>query len=338
MIQPRLPGVILTLGFSLVLSTMTSAAEPIVIAHRGASGYLPEHTLEAVAMAHAQGAHYIEQDVVLSKDGVPVVLHDVQIDAVTDVARRFPERKRPDGRWYALDFTLAELQTLKVTERINPRTGEPVSSKRFPVGLGTFRIPTLEEELEFISGLNQSTGRIVGIYPEIKAPAWHREQGVDPSPIVLATLARFGYEDKDDPCYLQCFDFEEVRRIREDLGYRGRLVQLLGSPRGPNGVSPTSPEGLDQLARNVDGIGPALPLVLRQSEHGGYQATDLVRLAHERKLEVHPYTIRADALPPGLEGPEELFRLVFDVAGVDGVFTDHPDQGVGYLRRRDRQP
>ena len=109
-------------------------AQKIVIAHRGASGYLPEHTLAAVAMAHAMDADYVEQDVVLTKDAVPVVLHDIHIDAISDVAKRFPDRKREDGRYYAIDFTLAEIKQLKVTERFDPKNGQPIFEGRFPLG------------------------------------------------------------------------------------------------------------------------------------------------------------------------------------------------------------
>ena len=115
------------------------AAAKIVIAHRGASGYLPEHTLPAIAMAHAQGADYLEQDVVLSKDNVPMVLHDIHIDTVTDVARRFPDRKRADGRYYALDFTVAELKQLNASERFDPKHRR----RRLPVALpGRARAPS----------------------------------------------------------------------------------------------------------------------------------------------------------------------------------------------------
>ena len=134
----------------MVFATLAAAAAqaaPIVIAHRGASGYLPEHTLEAKALAHGQAADFIEQDVVLTKDDVPVVLHDVHLDAVCDVADRFPERRRDDGRFYALDFTLAELRTLRFSERRDPQTGRQVFPGRFPAGTGTFRIATLAEEL-----------------------------------------------------------------------------------------------------------------------------------------------------------------------------------------------
>lgn len=310
------------------------AEGPVIIAHRGASGYLPEHTLEAVAMAHAQGADFIEQDVVLSKDRVPVVLHDVQIDAVTDVARKFPDRKRTDGRWYAIDFTLDELKTLNVTERTNPRTGVATFPKRFPVGRGTFRIPTLEEELQLIEGLNASTGRRAGIYPELKSSAWHRQQGAELAPVVLEVLSRYGYNDKAAPCYVQSFEFEEVRKLRETSKYKGRVVFLLGGRGGANGLNPTTSEGLAEIAKFADGIGPAIPLVIGKAANGAYEATDLVKLAHAAKLEVHPYTIRADVLPEGLDSPAEIYRLLFEVAGVDGVFADHPDLGVQFLRGR----
>src|SRR5262249_9286805 len=151
------------------------------------------HTLEAKALAHGLGADFIEQDLVLSKDDVPVVLHDVHIDTVTDVATRFPDRKRADGRFYALDFSLAELKQLRVTERFNVRTGQPVFPQRFPAGKARFEIATLEDELQLLQGLNRSTGRVAGIYPELKAPKWHRDQGHDISRIVLPILARYGY-------------------------------------------------------------------------------------------------------------------------------------------------
>ena len=180
------------LGWFLCVAGVAVAAEtrPIVIAHRGASGYLPEHTLAAKAYAHALGADFLEQDLVLTKDDVPVVLHDIYLDTVTDVAVRFPERKRADGRFYVLDLTLAELKQLRVTERFNAKSGARVFAGRFPAGQAEFRVSTLEEELQLIQGLNRSTGRAVGIYPEIKQPQWHRAHGHDISKIVLPLLAR----------------------------------------------------------------------------------------------------------------------------------------------------
>jgi glycerophosphoryl diester phosphodiesterase len=324
-----------------------AASPKLIIAHRGASGYLPEHTLAAKALAHAMGAHFLEQDVVLSRDDVAIVLHDVCLDTVTDVATRFPDRRRADGRCYAIDFTLAELKQLRVTERFNPKTGQPVFKDRFPLWQGSFEIPTLEEELQFIRGLNRSTGRAAGIYPEIKAPAWHRAQGKDISAVVLPLLARHGYRTKTDRCYLQCFDFAELKRIRRDLGYRGRLVQLLGEGRDEESGTDydflRSGPGLEQLARVADGIGPSLNQVVTARADGSLQVTALAKQAHALKLEVHPYTVRADALPRQVSSLDTLLRALFVDAEVDGVFMDHPDRGVALLRalagpRRSRRP
>jgi glycerophosphoryl diester phosphodiesterase len=320
-----------------VTKTSGVAAEKIVIAHRGASGYLPEHTLAAKAVAHAMGADYIEQDVVLSKDGVPMVLHDIQIDTVTDVAQAFPDRARADGRFYAIDFTVDELQSLSVMERAD-RAGEPAFPGRFPRGASSFQIPTLAEEIELIQGLNLSTGREAGIYPEIKAPAWHRAEGQDISAIVLSVLADYGYADADDLIHLQCFDWNETKRIRHELGFRGKLVQLLGendwaeAPDVDYAALQTK-EGLAAIADVADGIGPWLRHVVTGADHRGRPLiTDLVENAHAHGLAVHPYTFRADALPDYADSLEEALRIFLVEAGVDGVFTDFPDRAVAFLR------
>jgi glycerophosphoryl diester phosphodiesterase len=324
----------------LIASLSLQAQEPsrIAIAHRGASGYLPEHTLEAKAAAHAMGAHFIEQDVVLSKDDVPVVLHDIHLDTVTDVAARFPGRAREDGRFYALDFTLADIKTLRVHERVDHKTGKPAYPKRFPVGKSTFEVPTLEEELQLIQGLNQSSGRVAGIYPEIKQPAWHRKQGRDISAIVLPLLRKYGYEDKDDLCFVQCFEFSEVKRLREELGWKGRLIFLMGggSKKGDDGTDYArlrTPEGLAEVAKFADGIGPAISSVITGKTKAERKITTLVTDAHAAKLAVHPYTLRVDDLPSCVDSAEELQHLIFDEARVDGLFTDFPDVTVRWLAR-----
>lgn len=329
----------------LVLAAVGSAAAAggIAIAHRGASGYLPEHTLAAKAVAHAMGADYVEQDLVLSRDGVPVVLHDLHLDAVTDVAAVFPGRARADGRHYAIDFTVDELKRLRVTERIHPRTGRAVYPARFPPGASSFRIATFAEAIELVQGMNRSTGREVGIYPEIKAPAWHREQGHDISRTVLDVLRAYGYTGREDPVYLQTFDWNEARRLRLELGYEGRLVQLIGE-RGW-GVAPgtdfrflLSPAGVAAIAEVADGIGPWLPQVVAGVDaRGRPRITDLVATAHAHGLEVHPYTLRADALPAWAGSLEDAMRVLFCEAGVDGIFTDFPDRAAAFLRR-ERQP
>lgn len=309
--------------------TAVSAA-PIVIAHRGASGYLPEHTLEAKALAHAQGAQFVEQDVVLTKDDVPVVLHDVYLDAVSDAATVYPDRARDDGHHYALDFTLAELRKLTLSERRDPATGAQVYPGRFPAGAGVpFRIATLDEELAFLAGLDASSGRRTGIYPEVKRPEWHRAQGHDISPLVLAVLEKHGFTTRADACYLQCFDADEVRRIRHELGWRGRLVQLVGEPPSGAELDPLlAAETLAALASVVDGIGPPITRVI--DRHG--RSTGLVEAAHAAGLVVHPYTFRVDRLPVFATSADAALDALFGVARVDGLFSDFPDACVNWLR------
>jgi len=201
---------------------------------------------------------------------------------------------------------------------------------------GSFQIPTFEEELQFIQGLNRTTGREAGIYPEIKAAAWHREQGQDLSRIVLAVLERYGYRTKADKVFLQCFEYPEVKRLRNELGYRGRLIQLLADAKssrpGTDFAFLTSRAGLEELAKVADGIGPSLGQVIASECNGHFNLTDLVKTAHEFKLLVHPYTIRTDALPAGVTSGEELFHACLVEAGADGVFTDQADRGVAFLR------
>ena len=168
---------------------------PIVIAHRGASGYLPEHTLEAKALAYAMKPDYIEQDVVMSKDDHLIILHDRYLDRVSDVAQKFPHRARKDGRYYAIDFTLAEIKSLQVTEGFTyTKQGKKVMTHphRFPLGKSSFQVATLAEEIELIQGLNQTLGYNVGLYPEIKAPWFHRHEGKDISLAVLKMLKAYG--------------------------------------------------------------------------------------------------------------------------------------------------
>lgn len=314
-----------------------AAPGPLVIAHRGASGYLPEHTLASKAMAHGQGADFIEQDLVLSKDDVPVVLHDVHIDTVTDVAKVFPERNRADGRFYALDFTVAELKRLRVSERFNTQTGARVLPGRFPAGLAEFRISTLEEELQLIQGLNQSTGRVAGIYPELKQPKWHREQGRDISKVVLPILARYGYAAKSDACFVQCFEWEELKRIRGEFAWAGRLVLLIEgdatSDDGTNYDEVCKPAGLKMIAQVVDGIGPPIGRIVMWNRTGVAAVTALVKDAHAAGLKVHPYTIRVDALPANCASTDALHAALFRDARVDGAFTDFTDVTRAWVAR-----
>ena len=319
--------------FALLLLSLggLAAAEPrpLIIAHRGASGYLPEHTLAAKALAYGQGADFLEQDVVLSKDGVPVIFHDTHIDTTTDVAKKFPGRQRADGRFYALDFSVAELKQLNVTERFNPKTGKAAFPKRFPVGVGSFQVVTLEEEIQFIQALNRSTGRNVGLYPELKAPAWHRKEGRDLSATVLPLLRKYGYDAKDSACYLQCFEYAEIKRLRGELGWSGKLIMLLGGKgKGPGETDFTylqTDAGLAELAQLVDGIGPPISSYVAGKTPAERQVTDLAARARKAGLKSHPYTLRADELPKCVTSVDELLSALFTEAKVDGLFTDFPD-------------
>lgn len=300
-----------------------SVASQLVIAHRGASGYLPEHTLESAILAHAQGADYIEQDLVLSMDHVPVVLHDIHLETVTDVEQVFPDRNREDGRYYALDFTLAELKQLRVHER-QTQDGQQVFPGRF-AGQSQFRIATFEEQIALIQHLNRQLGTHTGLYPEIKSPAWHRQQGADISAIVMAVLNKHQLNGKDKRIIVQCFDFAETQRLRNELGYRGTLVQLLAENSWGESTSDydylKSSKGLDDIAKVADGIGPWIPQLL---DVGTGQPTALVSNAKQAGLLIHPYTLRNDQLPEGMT-PAQLVNLLFNTLSVDGVFTDFPD-------------
>lgn len=329
----RLKNLSVLLGLILACTVLLPVSaqddtRPLVIAHRGASGYLPEHTLEAVAMAYALGADYIEQDVVLTRDDVPIVIHDIVLDTVTNVAEVFPDKARRDGRYYAIDFTLAEIKQLKVHERTAPDTGRAAFPDRFPLesSIG-FEIPTLEEEIVMIQGLNRSTGRDVGIYPELKEPAFHTQEGKDIGPIVLALLSDYGYTTRSDNVFIQCFDPAYTRYLRENLATDLKVVQLISGRQ----TNLTTPDGLAQIAQYADGIGPSMALVFSFNNRGEVQYTPLLEDAHALGLDVHPYTWRADSLPSNTKSFNQLLEAAFVSADVDGVFTDQTDLVVAFI-------
>lgn len=333
-------------------SGIAAANEKIVIAHRGASGYLPEHTLPAKAMAYAQGADYLEQDLVMTKDDQLVVLHDHYLDRVTDVADRFPDRARKDGRFYAIDFTLAEIKSLKFSEGFEIKDGKKVQTfpGRFPMGKSDFRVHTFEEEIEFIQGLNHSTGKNIGIYPEIKSPWFHHQEGKDIAARTLEVLKKYGYTRKQDKVYLQCFDADELKRIKNVLepkmGMDLKLVQLIAETdwnetqqKQADGTWVNysydwmfKPGAMQQIAKYADGIGPDYHMLIADSSTPGHiKATAIVKEAHASHLQVHPYTVRADQLPPYASNVNQLYDALYKQVGVDGLFTDFPDKAVKYL-------
>ncbi len=320
---------------SIAFSTEPSKEDKIIIAHRGASAYLPEHTMEAYAFAYAQGADYLEPDLVLTKDGVPIALHDLALSSTTDVARRFPDRARANGQFYAIDFTLAEIKQLKVKERVNHETEEQVYPMRWRNRHEAihFRVPTLKEVIELVQGLNESTGRDVGIYPEIKSAAWHIAQGYEFERILMDVLEEYGYTLPKHNVIVQSFSPESLIRLRR-MGSELTLVQLI---RGEGEVydEMVTVEGLDRILEYANGIGPS---VARLFDSDGTPVHNhfLVKEASKRGLIVHPYTMRADDLPGYVASYEELLEKVFFQAGADGVFTDHPDLTVRFLKERAR--
>lgn len=308
----------------ILLFSSSLLANPIVIAHRGASGYLPEHTIAAKSMAYAMGVDFIEQDVVLTKDNVPIVIHDTHLDTISDVANQYPDRARDDGRFYAIDFKLEEIKKLNVTERINLKTKSAVFPQRFPISKSSFRISTLAEEIELIQGLNQSMGKNVGLYTEIKAPAWHLKEGRDISKITLDVLAKYGYKEKEHDVFVQCFDAAELKRIKTELNCKMKLVLL---------VEPKTQVDLKEVAKYADGIGPSLSRILSISTDGKIENTSFVADAHKEGLIVHPWTFRKDELPKGVN-VWTFMNSLFNVAKIDGIFSDFPDITAKFLKER----
>ncbi|MGF1902292.1 glycerophosphodiester phosphodiesterase [Aliivibrio sifiae] len=346
-----LPLSILTLVFSTWVN-----ADPLVIAHRGASGYLPEHTLEAKTLAYAMKPDYIEQDVVMTKDDQLVMLHDHYLDRVTDVAERFPSRARDDGRYYAIDFTLAEIKSLRVTEGFNvDEKGDKVAGypNRFPMWKSSFTVPTLAEEIELIQGLNQTLGYDIGLYPEIKAPWFHRHEGKDISKAVLKVLKEYGYDSKEDKIYLQSFDPIELKRINDELlpamKMDLKLVQLIAytdwnetmTYRGEV-AEPYSydwmfqSDGMAKVAVYADGIGPwKSMLVDDESTKDNIIIKPLMKQAKDASLVVLPFTFRAepDRIAAYATSFEDMLDVFYNKVKVDGIFTDYPDKAVSFLNK-----
>lgn len=307
--------VVLTLALLLAASGAALAADKIVIAHRGASGYVPEHTLEAYALAYGLGADYIEQDLVFTKDGHFICLHDIHLEATTNVEEVFPDRKRDDGRWYAADFTLDEVKQLRAHERI---------PKRFPIGASKFEVPTFEEAIELIQGLNKTTGRDVGIYPELKEPSWHRKAGLPMEEAFLEIVTRYGYKGKEARIFVQCFEAGPLKTMRRDLKSELPQILLIGNDRGTDAL--TSDDGLKAVAEYADGLGPDKMRVERDP--------DMVQRAHAHHLLVHPYTVRADSLPSKYATMEDELERLYVVCDVDGLFTDFSDRAVKFLEAK----
>ncbi|MDV6315646.1 glycerophosphodiester phosphodiesterase [Idiomarina sp. HP20-50] len=299
------------------------------IAHRGASGYLPEHTQASTVMAHGLGADYIEQDVQLSRDGVPIVLHDETLGHVTNVSEVFPEKHRPDGKYYVVDFSLEELKQLTVVAR--HKDYELVYPKRFSHPDIRFPIQTLDEQIKLIQELNRVRNVSTGIYVELKSPRWYQQQGYDVTAAVMSVLAKNGYQDRrPTPVYLQSFDPEVLRRLKREFNWDFPLIQLVGDNEwGTTDIDYSTMRtaaGLESVKSYAEGVGLWLNHVLTGvTENGEPEWSSVIKSAEEKELSVHVYTLRADDLPKGVKSHAQL-RQWLKQAGVDGVFTDFPDK------------
>ena len=331
--------IVVLLSIVLPVSVSAEARDRIVIAHRGASGYLPEHTLAAKAMAYALGSDFIEQDLVMTRDDRLVVLHDLYLDRISDVQTVFPGRQRANGRFYAIDFTLKEIRMLAVSERYRIAGGKKVAvyPGRFPLGQSRFRVHTFEEEVELIQGLNHSTGKQVGLYPELKQSKFHRNEGKDLARAVLKVLKQYGYTAKRDKVFVQSFEFDEGRRLHDtvlpSMGMDLRIVFLVSGGKSFSWVS--LPGGMETIAKHADGIGPSVSMLVdKASKPGDVRLTGLVRAAHRAGLVVHPYTFRLEqaALPSFAASPDQLLEILWNRAHIDGLFTDFPDRVDLFLK------
>jgi glycerophosphoryl diester phosphodiesterase len=298
---------------ALAITGPARAGEKAVIAHRGASGYLPEHTLEAYALAYGLGADYIEPDLVVTRDGRLVALHDIYLEGTTDVEAQFPDRKRADGKWYAADFTLEDLKQLRVHERV---------AGRFPELKSRFEIPTFEEVIELVQGLNGTMGRNVGLYPELKQPSFHRDAALPMEERAIKVLAAYGYSGPDARVFVQCFEPDSLKRLRDELGCTLPLIQLISSSDRQKDLH--TREGLKAVARYANGIGPDKKLIEANPA--------FVAWAHAENLLVHPYTMRSDELPASYASAEVELRRFYIEYDVDAVFTDFPDVAAQWLK------
>ena len=297
--------------------TSIETNEPIVIAHRGASGYAVEHTEAAKAMAHAQSADYIEQDVVLTKDGQFVVTHDITMEETTNVETCFADRARKDGSFYFADFLWSEIQQLETHERTRKGSAIPAMPDRFPGSAGQ-RIVRLVDEIKMIRGWNQTTGKSTGFYIELKAPSFHKEEFVrSMGEDLLRLLEDLKVDNKR--CFIQCFEREELIDLHERLRCPFPLIQLLGK-------APSNDE-IEAMAKYANGIGPSLELIAERDSNKIVKSTGLVEAAKKYGLMVHPYTVRKHAQPNWSNSLDETLQFMLDVLRVDGFFTDYPDLG-----------
>jgi glycerophosphoryl diester phosphodiesterase len=322
----------------------------VIVGHRGASGYRPEHTLASYELAARMGADYIEPDLVTTKDHVLVARHEPEIGGTTDVAARpeFAARKKTkllDGvavtGWFTEDFTLAELKTLRAKERI------PAIRQHNTVFDGHYQIPTFQEVIDLSRRLSRELGRPIGIYPETKHPTYFQQQGLALEPELVKTLNRNGLNHPDAKVFVQSFEVSNLKALHNQL--RVPLVQLTSSSGAPydfvvSGDKRTyadivSAAGLREVATYAQGLGPSKDQVIPLDATGKLgQPTALIANAHRAGLVVHPYTFRVENnfLPAEYDSSAvasdsgNLFGEIaaYRKAGIDGLFTDNTDIAV----------
>ncbi|MEV0808274.1 glycerophosphodiester phosphodiesterase [Micromonospora sp. NPDC050200] len=323
---------------------------PIVIAHRGASGYRPEHTLEAYRLAIRMGADYIEPDLVSTKDGVLVARHENEISGTTDVSTRpeFAGRKATktiDGvavtGWFTEDLTLAELKTLRAKERL-PQVR--VANTAFD---GKFEVPTFQEVIDLARTESRNRGRTIGVYPETKHSSYFASIGLALEEPLVAVLAANKLTHRNDPVFIQSFETANLRKL--DTMIDVPLVQLMDAAGRPYDFTAagdtrtyadlTTPAGLAWVAKYADGVGLHKNLIVPRDPAGKLLApTTVIRDAHREKLVVHAWTFRAENqfLPadfrigadPNARGDITSEYEFFLGLGLDGVFADQPDTAV----------
>ena len=312
-------------------------AKPLVIAHRGASGERPEHTLLGNRLAIAEGADYIEPDLVLTKDGHFVVRHENEIAGTTDVGTRpeFAARKTTkvvDGQsitgWFTEDFTLAEIKTLRARERLPAiRPG----SAKFD---GQESVPTYQEVVQLAKAESKRLGRSIGTYPEMKHPTYFAGLGLPMERRLADALKAYGLDSRAAPVFVQCFEVAPLKTIGAMT--KARRVMLVGSGAAP--VDVKSAAGIKAIAAFAEGLGPEWPLVIPTVDGGLGPATSLVADAHAAGLAVHPWTVRAENafLPPKLRkgtapadhgDVDAVYKALF-AAGIDGLFSDFPGLAI----------
>lgn len=314
---------------------------PVLIAHRGASGERPEHTLAAYRLAIEQGADIIEPDLVLTRDGVLVARHENDITETTDVAdhARFADRRTTkviDGQshtgWFTEDFTLAELKTLRARERL------PQLRRANTAYDGREAIPTFAEIIALAKAEGARRGRVIGLYPETKHPTYFASIGLSHEAPLIALLQQEGYTDRNDPVFIQSFEVGNLKALRKRT--KLRLIQLMDGDGGPADdprqtyARMASADGLRDMARYADGIGPNKAMVIPRDALGRLGApTSLVADAHAAGLLVHPWTFRREnyflplaltrGVNPAGHGDVDAEIRAYLAAGIDGLFSDN---------------